>query len=137
MRGKTAADVRFEPHQRAHRGARHVHDVIAVEHRERGRIAGDARQLFEMRLGQVLDVHRLEIGGAELEHLGPQQERAAAPRDVAELFEREQAAARRRRGHAGGRGDFTERERRVIARKRLDDREALGEPAHDFAARCG
>jgi hypothetical protein len=48
-----------------------VNDVSAVEHRERGGVAGLAREIFEVRFGEYLDVHGIEIGGTQLEHLGP------------------------------------------------------------------
>ena len=135
MRGKAAADMRFEAHQRAHRGARHVDDVVAVEHRERGRIAGQARELFQVRLRQMLDVHRLEVGGAELEHLRAQQELPPPPRDVAELLERQQATAGGCGRHAGDARDLGQRQRRVVAREHADHGEALGEAAHGLAAK--
>ena len=66
---KSAADVRLEPHQGAHGGTRHVDDVRVVQHAQRRRIARARGQVFDQRLGQGSDVHRVEIGGPELQHL--------------------------------------------------------------------
>ena len=56
MSRKAAADVRLQTNQCPHRGARHVHDVGAVQHAQRGRITSVASELFQVRFGQLLDV---------------------------------------------------------------------------------
>ena len=59
-----------------------------------------AREFLQVVVGELLDIHRLKVGGAEFEHLGPQQEVAPVARHVAELLEREQAAPGSGRGDA-------------------------------------
>src|SRR5207253_10179970 len=103
--GEAAADVGFQTQERAYRGARDVQRVAAVEDAQCGGIRGVAGQLLEVRLGELLDIHRLEVGGAELQDFRAQQEAARIARHVAELLEGQQAAARGRRRDAGAAGD--------------------------------
>src|SRR6185295_20231118 len=84
----------------------------------------------------MLDIHRLEIGGAEFEHFWTQQKRATSTRDVSELFERQQTAPGRGRWQARDTCDLAQGERGVIARERTNDLQPLGETTHGFAALC-
>ncbi len=133
MSGKMTADMGFEPQQRAHGRARHVDDLGAIQHTQRGRVRGEAGKLLEARPGELFDVHRFEVRGAQLQHFRPEQEVAAVAGDITELFEREQAAPRSRRGHCGAAGDFRQSQCGVIPRERADDREPLGESPHRLA----
>ena len=135
MRREAAADVRLKAQQGAHRGARHVDDLDAVEHAQGGRIGGGARQLLQMVLGDLLDIHRFEIGRPELEHLGPQQEVTPVAGDVAEFLQRQQAAACGGRRDAGAAGNVAEAQGRVVAREGADDGQSLGESSHRLATR--
>src|ERR1700744_2313618 len=88
-----------------------------------------------MVLGELLDVHRLKVGGAEFEHPRPEQEVAAAARDVAQFLEREKAAARRRGRNSRAARNFAEAQGRMVAGKGTDHRQPLGESSHGLAAR--
>src|ERR1700722_9978398 len=88
-----------------------------------------------MVLGELLDVHRFKVRGAELQHLRPEQKIAAAAGDVAQFLEREQTAARGRGGNPCAARDLAEAQGCVIARKGTDHRQTLGESSHGLAAR--
>ena len=82
-------------------------------------------ELFQVGAGQLLDVDRFEVGGAQFQHLGAQQETAAIAGDVAQLLEREQAASGGGRRHARAARDVAEAERGVIAPEGADHRKSL------------
>src|SRR5690606_38505755 len=71
----------------------------------------------------------------QLQHLRPQQERAAHLHHVAELREREQATPCRRGGQARPCGHLAQGERSRITIEGANDIEAFGETAHGLAAR--
>ena len=81
-----AAHMRLETHQRSHRCARYIHDLAAIQHAECRRIRGLARQLLQVSAGDVFDIHRFEIGGADFEDFRPQQKIAPTAGDVAKLL---------------------------------------------------
>src|SRR5258708_34480613 len=88
-----------------------------------------------MRLGQMLDVHRLEIRGSQLQYLGTQHKVTTVAGNVAELFQREQTTPRHRGGYRGTAGNLTQTQRGVIAVERANDGETLTEPAHCLTSR--
>src|SRR5438552_2609029 len=88
-----------------------------------------------MIFGELLDIHRFEVRGTELEHLRPQEKIAAAAGDVAEFLESEQAAPRGRRRNPGTACNIAETQGRVLARECADHGQSLGESSHGFAAR--
>src|SRR5207253_7910978 len=62
-----SADVGFKAQQRAHRGACDVDDLNPVQHAQGCRVGRVACQLFEVILGDLLDIHRFQVCRAELE----------------------------------------------------------------------
>ena len=135
MGRKPAAHMCFEPHQGAQRCARYVDYFDSIQYAQRSRIRGRARQFFQMRARDMLDVHRLEVRGAELQHPRPQQKVAPVAGDIAEFLERQQAAACGGSGDSGAAGNVAESQGRMIAGECPDDRQPLGQAAHRLAMR--
>lgn len=111
------------------RGADHVHHVIAVQHRQRGRLAqlrGDALQIL-LNNGPVL-VRGL-VGVPQPHHPGCQLELAPAALDETEGVQRQQEAAGLGPVHAGPRRHLTQGHARVLGVERLQHLQAGGQGA--------
>src|SRR5579862_3239945 len=133
---KAAADMRFQTQEGTDGRACHVNNFKPIQHAQCSRIRCGPCQLLEMVLGEQLDVHRLKVCGSELEHSGPQQEAATITGYVTESFQSQQATPRGCGRDMRAARDVTEAQRCVIAPKRANDCEAIGESSHRLTAGC-
>ncbi len=134
MGGETAADVRFQSYQRPDRSACDINNLAPIEYAQGGRVGSPGSEFLEMRLREVLDIHRFQVGGSELENLGAEQKRAAVAHYVAVLFERKQTPARCCGWHSRITRDFAQREGDVFSRESANNGKSLGQATHGLAA---
>jgi hypothetical protein len=99
---------------------RDVHDVGAVEHRDRGRLAGCVDECAQLSLGERREAQAREIRTPELEDPGAQAEEPVLDSHVVELDQREQEPARGRACESRRVRDLRRGEDRPV-RERPDD----------------
>jgi hypothetical protein len=79
-------------HDPLRRHAGDIHDVVAIEHRERARLVEPFDDLFHHRLRHIRQLHCRQERVPEFEDARGQAELAVAVGDVAELGQREKEA---------------------------------------------
>ena len=109
VRRQPSAEAERDRHDPRRRDPRHVHDLAAVEDRDRGRLVHPLAQRFEERLADLLHVERREIGVADVQDGGGQREVAPVGGGVAQRRQREQQPPSGRPGEPRPLGDLRQR----------------------------
>ena len=134
VRGKPPAHVERRRHDPRRRGSREVDDLVAVEHRERARLAQRLAEAVEDRLREHGDRRGRQVGVAERQHARAQVVAArVVGTDEAELRERVKAPPRGRAGDPREMRDLRDRHPAALVRERQHHGEAAGERGDEVA----
>jgi hypothetical protein len=120
-------------HQPPGADRRHAHQLVVVEHADRGRLAQRIRQPVQRRLGDARQARRMQVGLAQAQHRRRQREQLVLVAHVAEVGQRDQVAARGGARQAGGLGHFGDRQARALLVEGFDHLQALFEAADEVA----
>ena len=134
--GQARTDPQVDRHDAGGGGdPRHIHDIGAVEHRDGAGLVNLLDQFDHVRLSQLPEGLRVQVGEPEVEHARAQREVLAVEAGVPELDQGQQQPPRRAARQARLSGDIAERHRRGARIEGFDDREPLRERPHKIAAR--
>ena len=110
----------------------HVDDLVTVEHRRRNALVHLFAQRLHVRLGEVGQLKRADIGVPQVEHHRGEFEVLAVGGGIAERHEGEQKPAGRCPGEVGEAGYIAEGEAGVIAVEGTQHGEAAVERLHEI-----
>ena len=130
------ADAGREPDGPVQRCVGDVDDVQLVQHRHRRAAADLVGHLLEKGLKHDFRVDRVEVPGADRQHLGPQQEAPAVATQIAQLLQRVQRASCGGRRQAGQGRDLAQGHLRVLPREGLQDQQPSLERRDEFGVAC-
>lgn len=107
--------------------------VVAVEHADRAGLLHRHRDALELRLDRARQLRRMHVGLAQAHHLGAEREMALVLARIAQVHQRQQAAAHRRAAEPGAQRDLADRQPRAVLVEGLDDAQALFQTAQQVA----
>ena len=134
MRRQPRSDDQVDAHDALGGDPRDVDGIVAVQHRDRARLAQRVDDALHERLRDVGDVDGRQVGEAQIEDARRQREVRSVVHDVAELLQRQEVAAGHGARETGAAGDVGDREAApAVGGERLDDGEAALQPLDELA----